>query len=95
MAGSTKNIEAVARAICANVLDWDGKSAEKLSAEVDMCWHIVAAELEAGIIDETGEYVDKLDWTRKTDAYRDWMWRHPESREAWKIARFGAPLPCE
>ncbi len=57
--------------------------------------HVVAAELEAGIIDETGEYVDELDWGRKMDAYRDWMLRHPESCEAWETARFGAPLPNE
>ena len=62
---------------------------------MDLCWHIVAAELKAGIMDETGEYVDKLHWTRKTDVYRDWIRRHPESCEAWEIARFGAPLPCK
>ena len=93
MAGSTKNIEGVARAVCAKVLARDGKSDEKLAAEVDMYWHIVAAELESGIIDETGEYVGARDWTKKMDAYRDWMRCHPESRAVWETARFGAPLP--
>ena len=51
-----------------------------LAVKVDMYWHIVAAELEAGLIDEMGEDVGE----------RDWMRRHPESREAWEIARFGA-----
>ena len=93
MSGLTENIEAVARAVCAKVLAGYDESEEKLAGEGEKYWHIVAAELEAGIIDETGEYVGALDWTRKMDAYRDWMRRHPESRAAWETARFGAPLP--
>ena len=95
MSGSTANIEAVARAVCAKVLGGEDTSDETRAAEVAMYWHVVAAELEAGLIDETGEYVGELDWTRKMQAYRDWMRRHPENREAWEIARYGAPLPRE
>ena len=40
---------------------------------------------------ETGEYLGELDWTGKIEAYRDWMRRHRESREAWEIGRLGAP----
>ena len=65
--GSTENIEAVARAICAKVLARDGKGDEKLAAEVELYWHIEAAELEAGVIDKTGEYVGELDWTGKME----------------------------
>ena len=50
MTGSTENIEAVARAICPKVLGQDGKSEETLADEVDMFWHVVAAELEAGTL---------------------------------------------
>ena len=95
MSGSTANIEAVARAVCARVLGGEDTSDGALAADVEMYWHVVAAELEAGLIDETGEYVGELDWTRKMQAYRDWMRRHPESREAWEVARYGAPLPRE
>ena len=95
MAGSTKNIEGVARVVCAKVLARDGKSDQKLATEVDIYWHIVAAELEFGIVDETGEYVGELDWTKKMDAYRGWMRRHPESRAVWETVRFGAALPRE
>ena len=95
MSGSTANMEAVARAVCAKVLGGEDTSDETLAADVEMYWHVVAAELEAGLIDETGEYVGELDWTRKMQAYREWMRRHPESREAWEIARYGAPLPRE
>ena len=59
-----------------------------------MWWHMVAAELESGIIDETGEYVGgEIDWERKMAVYCDWMRRHAESRAVWETARYGAPLP--
>ena len=64
-------------------------SEEQLAANVDMWWHLTAAELECGVIDETGEYVGgKIDWKRKMDGYRDWMRRHPGSRAVWETARF-------
>ena len=88
------NLEAVARALCAKKLAHDGISEEQLAADVDMWWHRVAAELESGVIDETGEYVGgEIDDERNLAAYRDWMRRHPASRAVWETARFGAPLP--
>ena len=65
----------------------------KVAADVDMWWRLVAAELESGVIDETGGYVGgEIDWKRKMDGYRDWMRRHPASRAVWETARYGAPL---
>ena len=93
MTGSTENMEAVARVTCAKVPARDGKSEEKLAAEVEMYSHVVAAEFEVAIIDERGEYVGELDWTRKMAAYRKWMRRHQKCPAAWEFARFGAPLP--
>ena len=88
------NIEAVARALCAKMLAHEGVTEEQLAVDVDMWWHQVAAELECGVIDETGEYVGgEIDWDRKMAGYRDWMDRHPASRAVWETARFGAPLP--
>ena len=55
MGSWSDNIEAVARAIAAKQLGHDGISEEKLAADVDMWWHLIAAELECGVIDETGE----------------------------------------
>ena len=51
--------------------------------------------LLAGIVDEMSEYVGELDWKRKMVFNRDWGRRHPESREAWEIARFGATFRAE
>ena len=88
------NIEAVARALCAKMLAHDGVTEEQLAVDVDMWWHQVAAELECGVIDETGKNVGgEIDWKRKMDGYRDWMLRHPGSRAVWETARFGSPLP--
>ena len=42
MAGSTDDIEAVACAVCAMVLTGDDTGEEKLAAEMEMYWHIVA-----------------------------------------------------
>ena len=95
MSGSTENIEAIARAVSARVYSRDGRSDEQLTADIEMFWHVVASELEAGILDETGQYVRELDWPQRMEVYRDWMRRHPESREAWETARFGGPLPRE
>ena len=59
------NIEAVARAVCAKMLAHDGVTEEQLAADVDMWWRLVAAELECGVIDESGEYVGgERRWTR-------------------------------
>ena len=80
ISGSTEHIEAVARAIGAKVLTRNGTRDEALAAAMNMHWHIVAAEVEAGIIDETGAYVGELDWTRKMDVSCDWMRRHSKSR---------------
>ena len=80
MAGWSDNIEAVARALCAKQLARDEWSEQKLAFEVDMWWHLVAAEIEAGVVDEAGKFVGgEMGWKRKMDGYRDWMRRHPRA----------------
>lgn len=93
MAGSTDNIEAVARAVCAKSLAHDGKSDAKLATDVEMYWHVVAAYLEAGVMDELGQEIEDLSWDEKLDITGDWLRRHPESAASWRMARFGSPLP--
>jgi hypothetical protein len=75
----TDNIEPLARAICeaqARAL-WDYNE-ERLAAHVERYWHCVAAELEAGLIDETGVLLSGVDHDAGLMAYRDWRARHPE-----------------
>ncbi len=93
MAGSTDNIEAVARAVCAKSLAHDGKSDEQLATDVEMYWHVVASYLEAGVMDEAGREIGNLSWDEKLDVTADWLRRHPETAAAWRKARYGSPLP--
>ena len=93
MAGSTDNIEVVACAVCAKSLGHDGKSEQQLSTDVEMYWHVVAAYLEAGVMDESGRETGDLSWDEKQDITGDWVRRHPESAAAWRMARFGSRHP--
>jgi len=45
---------------------------------VDRYWHCVAAELEAGLVDENGDQLPESDTELALGAYRDWRARHPE-----------------
>ena len=77
--GSTSNIEPIARAMCessANAI-WNGEP-ERLASHVERCWHCVAAELEAGLIDETGALLSEANYDAGIAAYRDWRARHPD-----------------
>ena len=88
MAGSTGNIEAVARAVCAKSLAHDGKSAEKLAMDVEMYWHVVAAYLEVGVMDELGKEIGDLSWDEKLDITGDWLRRHPDPTSTVRFQRF-------
>ena len=78
MTDSTSNIEAVARDICLKQLSRFGGG--ELAADVDRYWHCVAAQLETGQIDETGNRVTAFNLEKSLAAYRDWCRRHPESK---------------
>jgi hypothetical protein len=78
MATPLGNIEAVARAICARLYARHWPLGPKTDADIERHWHVVAARLEAGLIDETGEETGLFDFERDVAAYRDWRARHPE-----------------
>ena len=71
------NLEIVAREICGRRLSAAGTPVHELPAAVDRYWHCVAAELEAGSIDETGRLLRPFDFDADLAAYRDWCARHP------------------
>lgn len=77
MMAPPSNIEAVAREICARLYARHGASGPPMDADVERHWHVVAAQLEAGLIDETGADIAPFDVDRELDAYRDWRARHP------------------
>jgi hypothetical protein len=80
MTSSTDNIEPIARDICARQLARHGASGAELAADVDRFWHCVAAEMEAGRVDDHGNLIPAPDHDAGLKAYRDWCQRHPESR---------------
>lgn len=80
MTSSTSNIEAVARDICSKQLSGHKLYGADLSADVDRFWHCVAAELDAGLIDDTGNPLPHKGLEKGLEAYRDWCLRHPESK---------------
>ena len=80
MSSSTSNIEAVARDICSRQLSRNGASGAELTADVERYWHCVAADLEAGQIDDAGNQVPAPDLDERLEAYRAWCRRHPESK---------------
>ncbi len=82
MTSSTSNIEAVAREICLKQLSRQTHRGADLAADVDHYWHCVAAELEAGLIDDMGDPVAGIGFDAGLFAYRDWCQRHPESKPA-------------
>jgi hypothetical protein len=80
MTSSTSNIEAVARDICSKQLSLAGESGAKLANDVDRFWHCVAAELEAGLLDDAGDPVPERGYEEGLAAYRDWCQRHPVNK---------------
>lgn len=74
---STNNIEPLARAICERQLRAGGAVPEgEMAAAIDRLWHVVASQIEAGLIDDDArEVTHTLD--AGLEAYRDWHRRHP------------------
>lgn len=79
MKSHMSNIEAVSRSICERIYHQTfGDDPGSLMVQVDRHWHCVAAELEAGLIDETGRPCRDYDFDEGFAAYRDWRARHPD-----------------
>lgn len=80
MNDTSSNIEAVARDICERRLLRVGTPPGEVPSAVDRYWHCIAAEIEAGIIDESDNALRPSDFERDLEAYRDWRRRHPAYR---------------
>lgn len=78
MAPRRSNIEAVARAIWARLYARHWPPGPKTGEDIERHWHVVAARLEAGLVDETGENTGPFDFERGVAAYRDPRARHPD-----------------
>ncbi len=78
MSPGRSNIEIVAREICTRLYARHWPRSQELDADVDRHWHVVAARLEAGLMDETGADTVPYDLDREMAAVRDWRARHPD-----------------
>ncbi len=74
---STSNIEPYARALCENLLRRPGDDEASLAAAVDRYWHCVAAQIDAGLIDDDGRAVPHSQ-EQDIAAYQDWKARHQD-----------------
>ena len=67
----TSNIEPLAREITAGLGRDSGMPESAIEGWVDLHWPCAAAMLEAGVMDEKGDWIDGQDWRRGLEAYRE------------------------
>jgi hypothetical protein len=68
---TTSNIEPLARMMAERICRRQGMSEAEIAGWVERHWECAAAMLEAGAMDEAGEWVDGGDLLRGIEAYRD------------------------
>jgi hypothetical protein len=78
MVAQRSNIEAIAREICTRLYARHWPPGAELDADIDRHWHIVAALVEAGLMDETGADLVPFDPDRQMAAIREWRAWHPD-----------------
>ncbi len=67
----TSNIEPLAREMAARICRRNGMAQADIARWVDLHWPCAAAMLEAGVMDEGGEWVEDGDVRRGMEAYRE------------------------
>jgi hypothetical protein len=67
----TSNIEPLARAMAENICRRGGMAEADIRSWVDLHWPCAAAMLEAGVMDEGGEWVEDKDVRAGMEAYRE------------------------
>jgi hypothetical protein len=65
------NIETVARDMAKRICQRNGMHDSEIAAWVERHWQCAAAMLEAGVMDEDGEWIPDKDLRLGIDAYRD------------------------
>ena len=67
----SSNIEPLAREITASLCRDSAMPEAEIDAWVDLHWPCAAAMLEAGVMDEHGDWIEGKDWRRGLEAYRE------------------------
>jgi hypothetical protein len=65
------NIEPIARAIAGRICRDNKMPEAQIERWVDLHWQCAAAMLEAGVMNEQGDWIDGKDWRRGLEAYRE------------------------
>jgi hypothetical protein len=78
----TSNIEPIAREITRSICHDSEMPEAQIDHWVDLHWQCAAAMLEAGVMDETGEWIEGKDWRRGLEAYRERLLASPASEAA-------------
>jgi hypothetical protein len=65
------NIEPLARAMAERICNRDGMPAADIPGWVDLHWQCAAAMLEAGVMDEAGQWITDKDVRLGIAAYRE------------------------
>jgi hypothetical protein len=67
----TSNIEPLAREMAMRICRRSGMKEADIPCWVDLHWPCAAAMLEAGVMDEGGEWVEDMDVRKGMEAYRE------------------------
>jgi hypothetical protein len=67
----SSNIEPLAREMAENICRCSGMSEADIPLWVDLHWPCAAAMLEAGVMDESGDWIEGKDVRRGLEAYRE------------------------
>jgi hypothetical protein len=70
-AAVTSNIEPIAREITRGICRNNAMPETQIDRWVDLHWQCAAAMLEAGVMDERGNWIEGKDWRRGSEAYRE------------------------
>jgi hypothetical protein len=74
----SSNIEPLAREMAARICRREGMAEQDIPAWVELHWPCAAAMLEAGVMDETGAWLDDRSLVRGVEAYRERLERKPD-----------------
>jgi hypothetical protein len=78
----TSNIEPIAREITRGICRDSEMPETQIERWVDLHWQCAAAMLEAGVMDERGEWIEGKDLRRGLEAYRERLLASPASEAA-------------
>jgi len=73
----TSNIEPIAREITRGICRDNQMPETQIEQWVNLHWQCAAAMLEAGVMDETGEWIEGKDLRRGLEAYRERLLASP------------------